>query len=217
MQSEYDKCYQPVDDEKSCIYCHGKCVKNGKTYGKQRFLCSSCRRCFVSSYTYAAYGKNISSAVKEHVKEGCGIRSIARLLKIGISTVLRKIVNIARSIPKPIIMLGKEYELDEIRTYVQKKSRLLWIVYAIRKDTKEVVDFTIGGRTNQTLKRVTDTLLLSHATKVFTDRLSNYRFLLPAAIHCTKQYGTNSIERKNLSLRTHLKRLNRKTICFPGA
>ncbi|WP_262497378.1 MULTISPECIES: IS1 family transposase [Chryseobacterium] len=33
-------------------------------------------------------------------------------------------------------------------------------------------------------------------------------------MHQTKRFGTNAIERKNLSIRTHLKRLNRKTICF---
>ncbi|WP_291287929.1 IS1 family transposase, partial [Flavobacterium sp.] len=32
--------------------------------------------------------------------------------------------------------------------------------------------------------------------------------------HSVKRFGTNHIERKNLTLRTHLKRLNRRTICY---
>jgi insertion element IS1 protein InsB len=55
--------------------------------------------------------------------------------------------------------------------YVQKKRNQKWIVYAIRKDTTEVVDFAVGARTNATLKRVTDTLVLSNANHVYTDKL----------------------------------------------
>ncbi|PZU82971.1 MAG: hypothetical protein DI529_13400 [Chryseobacterium sp.] len=49
---------------------------------------------------------------------------------------------------------------------------------------------------------------------MFTDGLKNYKYLIPKAIHMTKKYGTNGIERKNLIIKVHLKRLNRKTICF---
>jgi insertion element IS1 protein InsB len=47
-----------------------------------------------------------------------------------------------------------------------------------------------------------------------TDRLKNYRYLIDEKLHSVKSFGTNHIERKNLTLRTHLKRLNRRTICF---
>ena len=113
-----------------------------------------------------------------------------------------------------MLFTGKEYELDEMCTYIKSKQRKRWIVYAIRKDTRAVVDFSIGSRTNITLKRVTDTLVLSNELKVFTDKLPNYKSLLPRSIHSTKYRGTNHIERKNLTLRTHLKRLSRRTICF---
>nr|WP_307462315.1 IS1 family transposase [Chryseobacterium sp. SORGH_AS_0447] len=33
-------------------------------------------------------------------------------------------------------------------------------------------------------------------------------------MHSTKRFGTNTIERLNLTIRTHLKRFNRRTICF---
>jgi insertion element IS1 protein InsB len=64
------------------------------------------------------------------------------------------------------------------------------------------------------LKRVTDTLLLSNCRQIFTDGLAIYKQIIPAALHKIKRYGTNHIERKNLGLRTHLKRLSRKTIAF---
>lgn len=106
------------------------------------------------------------------------------------------------------------YEVDEMRTFYKSKTRLLWLVYALRTDTKQVADFSVGTRTAKTLKRVIDTVLLSGAEKINTDKLHLYRYIIPANIHHTQRYGTNNIERKNLNLRTHLKRLNRRTICF---
>jgi len=117
-------------------------------------------------------------------------------LKIATTTVLRRIVRISKAIMKPMITMGKDYELDEMCTYVKKKTNLRWIVYAIRKDNKEVVDFAVGCRTTRTLKLVTDTLILSNARMVYTDKLRQYATLLPMAIHRTTQYGTNHIEKE---------------------
>ncbi len=180
----------------------------------QRFRCKICGKSFLLSYSYNACKRETDISIKEHVKESCGIRSIARLLRISATTVLKRIVRISKTLTKPFIMMGKEYELDEMCTYVKRKTNLKWIVYAIRRDTKEVIDLTIGSRTLRTLKRVTDTLILSNAIKVFTDKLPLYTRLLPPLIHNTRRFGTNHIERKNLSIRTDLKRLNRRTICF---
>ena len=121
---------------------------------------------------------------------------------------------IAKTVVRPLVMIGKEYELDELCTYVKRKTNLQWVVYALRKDNKQVIDFAVGPRTTKTLKKVTDILTLSGANKVYTDKLQQYSSLIPKEIHCTKQYGTNGIERYNLTLRTQLKRLNRRTICF---
>jgi len=98
--------------------------------------------------------------------------------------------------------------------FVSRKTFQIWVAYAITKGTKEVINFAIGRRTNYTLRRVTNTLIRSNATKVYTDKLPQYQALLPKSIHSVKRNGTNHIERKNLSLRTHLKRLSRRTICF---
>ena len=106
--------------------------------------------------------------------------------------------------------LYKSYEVDEMCTYYQKKSKLLWIVYALEKETKQIIDFAVGFRTKVTLQKVINTLQLSKADKIYTDRLNLYRTIIPTYLHDTKQYSINHIERKNLSLSTHLKRLNRK-------
>lgn len=214
MNDFNSKCIKPVDLEKSCIYCSNRCIKNGNAYGKQRYLCKFCKRSFVDTYDYKAYNTSTNQSIKEHIKEGCAVRSIARLLKISITTVQKRTLQIAKKIPRPIIAMGKEYELDELSTYIRTKANQLWIAYAIRKDTKEVIDFVVGRRTKATLSSVTNTLILSNATKVYTDKLRHYSTLIPKDIHSTKRNSTNHIERKNITLRTHLKRLSRRTICF---
>lgn len=198
----------------TCPHCRNTSYKNGTTASsKQRFRCSQCKKSFIADYSYTACTTS-NHQIKILLTEGCGIKSISRILSISPTTVLKRIKALAQTITMPTISINKEYELDEICTYVKNKSRLRWIVYAIRKDTKEVVDFTVGNRTNKTLKKVTETLILSEAKQVFTDKLQNYIGLLPKEIHSTKRNGTNHIERKNLTLRTHLKRLSRRTICY---
>jgi IS1 family transposase len=72
----------------------------------------------------------------------------------------------------------------------------------------------VGKRNSKTLQRVIDTVLLSEATKLHTDKFPLYENLIPETMHTKTKYSINHIERKNLSIRTHLKRLSRKTICF---
>lgn len=198
-----------------CNFCNGKCTKNGfQSNGNQRYKCCVCQKRQQSGYGYNAYKRNLNQNIIELTKEGLGIRSTARILKISTTTLLKRIVAIAKNIHQPIISRGKTYEVDEMCTYIKSKRNFIWLVYALEKDSKSVVSFNVGKRTNKTLNRVLDSLKLSEAKKIFTDRLKNYRYLIDEKLHSVKRFGTNHIERKNLTLRTHFKRLNRRTICF---
>ena len=70
-------------------------------------------------------------------------------------------------------------------SYSQNKSNLLWIVYTLRKDTKEVTDFASGPRTKLTFQKVTDTLVLREADNIYTNKMNLHGFIIPANIHCT--------------------------------
>ena len=215
MIENYNMCSK-VSDTKICPSCYSsKIVKNGKTKTKkQQYFCKNCNKRFLDFYTYQAYRYGINNDIIALTKEGAGIRSTARLLRISPTTILSRLITIAKKIVQPSIPKGKIYLVDEMRTYVKRKDKLIWIVYALEKQTKNVVSFNIGRRTNQTLKKVITSLELSEAEKIITDKLKKYKFLINPEIHSTKFRGINHIERKNLTLRTHLKRLNRKTICF---
>lgn len=198
-----------------CHHCKRVCIKSGRRKsGLQRWYCSHCNKYQQKAYVYAAYRPYINNQIKELTKESCGIRSIGRLLSISSSTVMRRILKLSGTIQKPIIKIGKSYEMDELKTYLKCKSNEKWVVYAIDRQSREVVDFRVGGRGKKTLGKVVETLVLSGAKKVYTDGYELYKYLLPKDIHSHRQYNINHIERKNLTLRTHLKRLGRKSICY---
>lgn len=88
------------------------------------------------------------------------------------------------------------------------------MVSAWQQDTKKIVRFSVGSRTNKTLNHVLMALELSQAKKITTDKLKHYRFLIDKKKHSTKPRGTNHMERMHLNLRTHLKRLGRRSICY---
>ena len=199
----------------TCPICKSdKLIKSGRTgAGKQRY-CKECGKRFITDYSYNAYQPNTTQQIILFTKEGLGIRSTVRVLRMSVTTLLKLIISISASIRQPPIANGKSYEVDEMRTYVGKKSQLRWIVYALDRENKTVVSFNVGRSTNKTLKHVIKSLELSKARRIYTDKLKNYRYLIAKKLHNTHVHSTNHIERKNLSIRTHLKRLNRKTICF---
>ncbi|ADQ82754.1 IS1 family transposase [Riemerella anatipestifer] len=205
-----------VSDTKMCPHCLSKkIIKNGRTKTlKQQYYCKECYRRFIDYYTYHAYHSEINRKIVVYTKEGLGIRSIARVLGISVTTVLKRLLAIAKALSSPLIAYGKEYEVDEICSYVRHKGNKIWITYAMERDSGNVVSFSIGRRTKTTLSKVITTLLYSRPKRIYTDGLHHYRYLIPQNIHKVSRYGTNKIERLNLTLRTKLRRLNRRTICF---
>lgn len=192
-----------------------KFVKNGKTkQGKQRFKCKDCGTTFLKSYTYKACKPDSNWWIINLMKEGSGIRSISRLLSISPTTVINRILSISKQIKPPMIPLNKKFEVDELWTFIGSKTKRRYIAYSLRTDTKEVLRFSVGTRTQNHLKKITEPLVLAQAKGISTDRLKEYRAIIPKKIHKVKQYKTNHIERMNTTLRCHLKRLNRKTIAY---
>jgi insertion element IS1 protein InsB len=194
-------CFKSVGGRFCCNYCCGLLIKNGKSKsGNQRYICKDCCKTQVANYFNNAYLPTINQNIVMLTKEGLGIRSTARVLQISTTTLLKRIISIADGIKLPIISIGKSYEVDELRTFIKRKTRLIWIVYALERNTKQVVSFNIGARTNKTLNVVIETLKLAKATKIYTDGLRNYKYLIDHKVHIVKQFATNHIERKNLTM-----------------
>mgnify|MGYP000364060217 CR=1 FL=1 len=149
------------------------------------------------------------------LKEGCGIRSISRILLISKNTVLSRILKISSKIRRPLFFnLGCKFEVDELWTFIGNKNKMTWVTYAIERETRGVIDFFVGTKSKKNIKPLMDKVLALQPTRIYTDRLNIYPPLIPKEIHRVFNYCTNIIERKNLTLRTHIKRLSRRTICY---
>jgi insertion element IS1 protein InsB len=183
MESNQTRCYRCVGDIR-------KMIKYGKAKsGNQRYICRACGKTRVENYAYLAYKGDINQNIIQLTKEGLGIRSTARILKISTRTLLKRIVSISRGITKPIISKGKTYEVDELCTYIRHKKNYIWLVYALEKNSKNVASFNVGKRTNKTLSHVLEILKLSEAKKIFTERLKNYRYLIDEKLHSVNVLG----------------------------
>lgn len=198
-----------------CSNCKGKTVKNGFQKGKQRYKCTACGKRFQVRYNYQAYNPETNNFIKNLLREGCGIRSISRILNISSKTVLSRMLKMSDQIKAPCFnRLGGQFEVDELWSYVGNKKNAIWVTYAMERETKQILDFFVGRKTTAHIKPLIDKILARSPKKIFTDGLNIYPNLIPKEIHKRFQYCTNRIERMNLNLRTHIKRLSRKTICF---
>lgn len=191
-------------------------VKNGKqSNGKQRYYCKSCKVSFQTNYSYNAYQNSINKKTYELLKEGVGINSTARLLKVSKVTVIKRIKYLASLINRPLFNeRGQYYEIDEMKVVVGYTDDEIWLTYAMNRNTKQIVNFIVDRKTKVNLSVVTQSVLKLNPKYVYTDGLVSYRTLIPKNIHNTAKKNTTIIERNNLTLRTHLKRLTRKTICY---
>jgi insertion element IS1 protein InsB len=199
-----------------CKYCKANCCKAGKqTSGLQRYFCKNCKKYQQKEYSYHAYGKDVAAMIPRLVCNSVGIRGIARVLEIAVNTVVKQIKRLAEQIVKPPIPLNRQsFEIDELRTYIGRKENQYWIAYVLCSETKQVIDFIVGKRSKRTLRMVVNTAIRSGVKIIKTDKLNIYQSLVPAGMHISNAYNINYIERNNLNLRTHLKRLGRRTICF---
>ena len=85
---------------------------------------ANCHKRFITDYTYKAYLPDTDSKIIQLTKEGLGIRSTARVLGISVTTLLKRILQIASNIKQPPIAVGRTYEVDEMRIFIGKKNCL---------------------------------------------------------------------------------------------
>jgi insertion element IS1 protein InsB len=108
----------------------------------------------------------------------------------------------------------EESELDEMRSFVGNKKNQRWLWLAIDHSTRKIIAFVFGRRMQTVFKKLRKLLKPFDIRRYYTDALAAYGNHLPQKQHTVGKANTQRIERKNLTLRTRIKRLARKTICF---
>ena len=105
-------------------------------------------------------------------------------------------------------------ELDEMWSFVQNKGNQRWLWLAIDHDTRSVLAYTFGKRKDEVFRELQALLEPFGITMFYTDDWGSYDRNIDPDKHTISKKNTQAIERKNLTLKTRIKRLCRKTICF---
>jgi insertion element IS1 protein InsB len=107
-----------------------------------------------------------------------------------------------------------EAEVDEMWSFVGKKQEQRWLWHAIDHWTGTVLAYVFGRRTDEVFAQLKALLEPFGIRHFHTDDWGAYGRHLEPEVHTPGKWNTQQIERKHLRLRTRLKRLVRKTICF---
>lgn len=113
---------------------------------------------------------------------------------------------------------GATLELDELWSFVLKKARKRWIWLALCRETRQVVAYFVGDRSEESCRglweRVPEAYRLG---RYYSDFWKAYREVIPEERHeaVDKESGeTAHIERWNNTLRQRLSRFVRKSLSF---
>ena len=107
-----------------------------------------------------------------------------------------------------------EAEADEMWSYVGSKQQQRWLWHAIDHATGAVLAYVLSNHQDSAFAQLKSLLEPFSIMQFYTDDWGAYERLLDSAFHTVGKRHTQKIERKHLTLRTRIKRLARKTICF---
>src|SRR6476619_4592269 len=99
-------------------------------------------------------------------------------------------------------------------SFVGNKKQQRWLWHAIDHTSGKVLAYVFGRRQDKAFLKLQKLLSPFGITKYYTDHWATYCRYIEVEKHFLGKRGTQKIERKHLILRTRLKRLVRKTICF---
>ena len=99
-------------------------------------------------------------------------------------------------------------------SYVGNKKEQRWLWHGIDHRSGTVLAYVFGRRKDEVFLELKALLDPFGITRYYTDSLGTYQRHLDPEEHQPGKRNTQKIERTHLILRTRIKRLARKTICF---
>ena len=124
------------------------------------------------------------------------------------------IAGLATSQVEVVLQRVDVVEVDEMWSFVRKKKEPRWLWHALDHCTGKVLAYVFGRRKDEVFLQLQALLNPFGITRYYTDSWGAYERNLAPEVHSPGKRNTQQIERKHLTLRTRLKRLVRRTICF---
>lgn len=196
--------------------CSGKVVKNGKKKtGIQNIRCKLCGLQFQEEYLYRGADHKNKGLLKRMLLRGSGVRDCAMVLGISTDCVLRCILRMGKvSEIKPRHRSYHLVQIDEQWSYVGNKQKKVWLLYAICKQSGEILAANWGKRNKKSIKDLLKKLQEIAVNFYCTDNWRAFAEVLPKEKHILGKKYTKKIEGINTWFRTRLRRLVRRTVCF---
>ena len=104
--------------------------------------------------------------------------------------------------------------MDEMWSFVQSKRPQCWLWHAIGHHSGEALAYVLTPHEDTALSTLMELLAPFGIQQFYTDNWGADSRQLDFQQHTMGKTNTQKIERKHLTLRTRIKRLARKTICF---
>ena len=104
--------------------------------------------------------------------------------------------------------------MDEMWSYCHDKSHQVWLWWAVEHETNTPLAYTFGTREHKYLEELLALLKPFQIGMVYADNNYAYEKMISGDILVSGKKNTQKIERDHLTLRTRIKRLCRKTLCF---
>ena len=120
---------------------------------------------------------------------------------------------------KDIILMKFESEIDEMWSFVSKKTNKQWIWIALDSETRQVIAFYVGDRSKDSACKLWNRIpeVYKKHGIFYTDKYESYKDIIPKSQHkpvSKDSRKTNHIERFNCTLRQRVSRLVRKALSF---
>jgi len=161
---------------------------------------------------------------------GSGIRDIARVLEISPDTVINELKRKEKLLRKVnsellgsmeisentqvVISEADEAETDEMRSFVESRANQRWLWHATDHKAGKILAHTFGKREDKVFVELRTLPEPFGIRKFHTDGLGTYVRKADCECHEVGKRNTQKTERRHLTLRTRIKRLAGKTICF---
>jgi insertion element IS1 protein InsB len=113
-----------------------------------------------------------------------------------------------------VVRKVEEAELDAMWSFVGCKQHPRWLWGALNHQTGRILAYVFGRREDQGLLQLKALLAPFGIRRFYTDGWGAYHRHLAPDQHGVGKRATQQLERKHLTLRTRIKRVVRKTLCF---
>lgn len=198
-------------------------VKNGTDYkGDQKYHCHTCGA-YGTLNPSKGYSEKEQDCILRAYQERVSLRGLERIFDVVRQTVLRWIRDRAEALPELADTLAPPraddvLELDELWSFVLKKSNKRWIWIALCRRTRQIVAYYVGDRSDDSCRALWERIPEAYKhCHTFSDFWDAYQRVFPADTHRSvgKASGQMAhVERWNNTLRQRLARFVRKTLSF---